>query len=133
MPPKEDKSPLDPKLDALQYLATVLHELVRLQNNNNTDPFRLDTRFQLPKFNGQTNGEAVDSWIRSLSTYFNTCQGLTEVRRLQIASLQLEGLTQTWWATEQEKAALAEKGDVPQLANTTPIRTWNQFENALRN
>ena len=93
----------------------------------------MDTKFQLPKFNGQTNGEAVDSWIRSLSTYFTTCQGLNEARRLQIASLQLEGLAQTWWATEQEKAALAELGDAPQLANTTPIKTWNQFAEALRN
>ena len=82
MPPKEDKSPLDPESDALQDLAIVLHELVRLQSANNSDPFRLDTRFQLPKFNGQTSGEAVDSWIRSLSTYFTTCQGLTEVRKL---------------------------------------------------
>ena len=96
MPPKEDKSPLETESDVVQDLATVLHELVRLQSAHNTDPFRLDTRFQLPKFNGKTNGEAVDSWIRSLSTYFTTCQGITEVRKLQIASLQLVGLAQTW-------------------------------------
>jgi len=45
----------------------------------------------------------MDSWIRSLSTYFNTFPDLTEERKLQIAALQLEGHAQTWWDTEQEK------------------------------
>ena len=87
----------------IQDLAEVLQELLKenQQQGHNRDPFRLDTRFQLPKFNGQSNGEVVDSWIRSLSTYFNTCPDMTEVKKLQIAALQLEGIAQVWWDTEK--------------------------------
>jgi hypothetical protein len=99
MPPRKD--PLEVDLDSnksnpVQYLAFVLNELLRMQQQNNPDQFLLDNQIQLPKFVGKMNGEMVDSWIRSLSTYFNTCPGLTEERKLQIVSLQLEGLAQTW-------------------------------------
>ena len=98
MPPRKD--PLEVDLDSnksnlIQYLAFVLNELLRMQQQNNPDQFLLDYQIQLPKFVGKMNGEMVDSWIRSLSTYFNTCLGLTEERKLQIVSLQLEGLAQT--------------------------------------
>ena len=76
---------------------------MRAQQPQNPDPFWLDTRTQLPKFVGKSSGEAVDSWICSLSTYFNTCLEITEVRKLQITTLQLEGISQVWWDTEREK------------------------------
>jgi hypothetical protein len=66
----------------------------------------------------------VDSWIRSLSTYFNTCPGLTEERKLQIFALQLEGLAQTWWDTEQEKTTFViEIGDASKSSTSQPIKT----------
>jgi hypothetical protein len=102
MPPHKDPLAVDSNNNTsnlVQYLASILNELLRMQQQNNPYPFRLDTRIQLPKFVGKTNGEMVDSWIHSLSTYFNTCLGLTEERKLQIVTLQLEGLTQTWWDT----------------------------------
>ena len=73
----------------IQDLTFILNELLRMKQQNNPNPFLLDTWIQLPKYFGQTNGEIVDSWIHSLSTYFNTCPGLTEERNIQIASLQL--------------------------------------------
>ena len=69
-------------LNPIQDISSVLNELLRMQQQNNTDPFQLDTKIQIPKFAGNINGEAVDSWIRSLSTYFNTCTGLTEERNI---------------------------------------------------
>jgi hypothetical protein len=105
-----------------------------MQQQKNPDPFRLDTRIQLPKFVGQTNGEIVDSWIHSFSTYFNTCPSLTEERKHHIVSLQLEGLTQTWWDTEQEKTTfMIDIGDAPYSSTTKPIRTWARLSEALRN
>jgi hypothetical protein len=52
------------------------------------------TRYTLPitKFVGQMNGENVDSWLHSLSTYFCTCPEMTEDMKLQIIGLQLEGI-----------------------------------------
>jgi hypothetical protein len=52
----------------------------------------LDTRFQLPKFSGHINDEAIDLWVRSLSTYFKTCPRMAKEEKLQITSLQLEGV-----------------------------------------
>jgi hypothetical protein len=85
MPPRKD--PLEVDLDSnksnpVQYLASILNELLRMKQQKNPDEFLLDNQIQLPKFVGKMNGEMVDSWIRSLSTYFNTCPGLTEERKL---------------------------------------------------
>jgi len=103
MPPRKDPNPqVDTDSTAtnpIQDLVEVLQELLKAHQPQNTAPFRLDTRIQLPKFSGQSNREVVDSWIRSLSTYFNTCLDITEVRKLQIAALQLEGIYQVWWDT----------------------------------
>ena len=103
MPPHKD--PLEVYLDSnksnpIQYLASILNELLRMKQQNNLDPFRLDTQIQLPKFARKTIGEMVDSWIRSLFTYFNTCLDLTEERKIQIFTFQLEGLAQTSWDIE---------------------------------
>jgi hypothetical protein len=89
MPPRKD--PLEVDLDSnksnpVQYLASILNELLRMKQQKNPDEFLLDNQIQLPKFVGKMNGEMVDSWIRSLSTYFNTCPGLTEERKLQIGT-----------------------------------------------
>ena len=136
MPPRRDPLAIESDCNTsntVQDLTSVLNELLRMQQQTNLDPFWLDTRIQLPKFAGQTNGEAVDSWIHSLSTYFNTCTGLTEERKLQIASLQLEGLAQTWWDTEQENTTfVVELGTTPGTSSSTPIRTWAQLSDALR-
>ena len=118
----------------IQDLVEVLQELLKAnqQQAHNPDHLRVDTRFQLPKFNGQSNGEVVDSWIRSLSTYFNTCPDMTEVTKLQIAALQLEGIAQVWWDTEKEKDLfLIEIGAMGTSRPT--ITKWDQLCEALRN
>ena len=67
---------------------------------------QLDTRFQLPKFVSQMNGETVDSWIRSLSTYFKTLLEMEEAIKLQISRIQLEGIAQNLWDTHLDNAKL---------------------------
>ena len=71
----------------VQDLAHALHELLHLQQRQVTTPMQLDTHFQLTKFWGQMDGETLDSWLRSLSTYFKTCPKMEEDMKLQIASL----------------------------------------------
>jgi hypothetical protein len=105
MPPRpepETKSSANNMSSVTQDLVNALHELIRMQQRQGLTPMQLDTRIQLPKYSGQMNGEVVDSWIYSLSTYFRTHPDLDEERKLQIASLQLEGLAQTWWDTQLE-------------------------------
>ena len=65
---------------------------------------QLDTRPQLPKFIDQMNAETVDSWLCILSTYFNTSPQMEEANKLQITSLQLEGVAKTWWDTHLDSA-----------------------------
>jgi len=105
---------------------------LRAHQPHSPDPFRLDTRIQLPKFAGQSNGEAVDSWIHSLSTYFNTYPDITKLRKLQITTLQLEGISQVWWDIEWEKDSfLIELGNAG--ASTPSIKKLGQLCEALRN
>jgi hypothetical protein len=127
MPPHKDPLEFDSDSNTsnpVQDLASILNEFLIMQQQNNPNPFWLDTRIQLPKFARQTNGEMVDSWIHSLSTYFNTCPGLTEERKLQIVALQLEGMAQTWWDREREKTTFViEIREAPESSTSQPIKT----------
>jgi len=133
MPPRKDPNKEKETLETdstgsnpIQDLAEVLQELLKAnqQQGQNVDTFQLDTRVQLPKFTGQSNGEVVDSWIRSLSTYFNTCPDMTEAKKLQIAALQLEGIAQVWWDTEKEKDSF-----VLEIGGTGP--SWPAIINGI--
>jgi len=53
-----------------------------LLQHRQAPPIMLDTRFQLPMFSSQMNGDLVDSWIRSLSTYFKASPQLQEAAKL---------------------------------------------------
>ena len=67
------------------------------------------------------NGETVDSWLRSLSTYFKTCPVVEEDMKLQIASLQLEGIAQAWWDTQLENFFETDE------SIDTRITSWDNF------
>ena len=88
---------------------------------------QLDTCIQLPKFLGKINGDIVESWLRSLSTYFRACLYMDEDRKFHIASLQLEGIAQTWWGTQLENLSIVidlvdNTVDGPQV-----ITSWDGF------
>jgi len=90
MPPRQEATPKDSTTglySPIQDLALALNELMHMQQRRSPASMQLDTCFQFPKFSGQMNGEAMDSWICSLSTYFKTCSDLEEEAKLQIASL----------------------------------------------
>lgn len=77
------------------------------------------------------NGKAMDSWIHSLSTYFHTCPDMEETCKLQIASLQLEGVVQAWWEQHMESTWLVvELGEIPH--DQTIISSWREFSHALK-
>ena len=70
-------------------------------------------------------GEIVDSWLRSLSTYFKTFPDMEEDMKLQIASLQLEGIAQAWWDTQLENLSETDE------STDTCITSWDSFCQAL--
>lgn len=106
----------------IQDLAHALRELLHLQQRQATTPMQLDTHFQLSKFFGQMNGETVDSWLHSLSTYFKTCPVMEEDMKLYIASLRLEGIAQAWWDTQNEN--FSESTYTTSLLGTTFVKRY---------
>ena len=103
-----------------------------MQKQSNQDPFCLHTRSQLPKFAGKMNGKVVDSWICGISTYFWTCTSLIEERKVQIASLQLEGLAHTWWDTQLENTTIVVDIGASDNSPDSAIKTWAQLCQVLR-
>lgn len=118
MPPRRDPS-LNPSNSSqsspFQDLALALNQLM-LQRGALTQ-LRLDTCFQLPKFSGQMNGEAADSWMSP---------DLTE-DKLHIASLQLEGVAQAWWDTQLESASPVIGLSFEPGVDASPITYWEAF------
>jgi hypothetical protein len=37
-------------------------------------PFKVETKLEIPMFDGQTNAEALDSWLKQLEVYFGLYQ-----------------------------------------------------------
>jgi hypothetical protein len=135
MPPKRDPLLFDSDSNTsntLKYLPADLDELMRMKKKSNPDPFLFQTRFQLPKFVGKMNGEVVDSWIHRISPYFRNFTFLTKEMKLQILSLQLEGLAQTWWDTQLENTTLVVDIGSSEKSSELPIKTWAQFFQDLR-
>ena len=63
MTPRRDPLEVDSDSNTynlVQYLSSILNEFLRMQQQNNLDPFWLDTKIQLPKFARKINGEAID-------------------------------------------------------------------------
>jgi len=116
----------------IQDLMLALNELMQLQRQQ-TSPIMLDTRFQHPKFSRQMNGDMVDSWIRSFSTYFKASPQLQEAAKLQIASLQLEGVAQAWRDTQVDHTVLTVDIGSSTASHTCAIASWDAFYDALHN
>jgi len=78
------------------------------------------------------NVDMVDSWIHSLSTYFKTSPTLQEATKLQIASLQLEGVAQAWWDTQVDQNVLIVNIGPFVTSHMSAIISWDAFCDALR-
>jgi hypothetical protein len=104
-----------------------LQEILCLQQRKAPTHMHLDTCFQLPKFVGQMNDENFNSWLHNISTYFRTCPKMTEGMTLQIITLQLEGIAQTWWHTQLKNYSCVMDRSDPVETLTPHITTWDGF------
>jgi len=117
----------------MQDLGEALRQLIQMQQIQSPTTLHLDAREEMPNFSGQINGEIIDSWIQSISMYFQAHPMLIEDQMFQIDSLQLEGLTQNWWDTVIAKnSILIDLSDL-QDPGMVVINTWNQFCQGLCN
>ena len=86
---------------------------------------QLDTHFQLPKFLKKMIVETIDSWLRSLSTYFKTCLEMEEDMKLQFEILQLEGIGKDWRNTQLDNFSETDE------STETQITSWDNFFQVL--
>eukprot|EP00253_Pinus_taeda_P026054 PITA_26054 len=74
-------------------------------HHNNKNPrdaskkpfFKLDVKFDLPMFNGESNVENLNNWIRQIEVYCRIQQIVDDEVNIQLASLQLSSTTLIWW------------------------------------
>jgi hypothetical protein len=135
MPPQRENSSEESSVamsSPVEDLVLALHELLRLQQCNTPSTMQLDTCFQLSNFVRKMNGKTVDSWICSLSTYFKTSPKMEESTKLQIASMQHEGIAQAWWDSQLEQSELVMDLSTPQYTTIGCITSWDAFFHALR-
>jgi hypothetical protein len=74
-------------------------------------------------FNGYSNPEKIDNWIRQVELYYCVQQIDEEEDKVQLASLQLEGTALVWWERKIQ--------DVSKCGNL--LSSWLEFKSVIRN
>jgi len=62
--------------------------------------FKLDVKFDLPMFNGESNAEKLNNWIRQIEIYYRIQQIKEDEAKIQLASLQLSSIALVWWESK---------------------------------
>jgi hypothetical protein len=65
-------------------------------NDNNISssssvPFKVEAKLEIPMFNGQTNVEALDSWLKQLEVYFGLYQ-IQETQQISFSHLKMTNM-----------------------------------------
>jgi len=59
--------------------------------------FKLDVKFDLPMFNGESNAKKLNNWIRQIEIYYRIQQIEEDKAKIQLASLPLSSSALVWW------------------------------------
>ena len=62
--------------------------------------FKLDVKFDLPMFNGESNAENLNNWIRQIEVYCRIQKIVEDEAKIQLASLQLSNTALIWWESK---------------------------------
>jgi hypothetical protein len=81
-----------------------------------------DVKFSLPMFNGDTNPEKLDNWIRQVEVYRLVQHIDEEEVKVKLASLRLEGTTLVWWESKLQ--------DRSKCGNL--LSSWSKFKSVIR-
>jgi hypothetical protein len=57
---------------------------------------------------------------------------MTEEEKLQLTSLQLEGIAQAWWDAQTDTSSRVVDFDDPSVDTPPPIGSWDTFFQALQ-
>lgn len=84
--------------------------------------FKLDVKFYLPMFNGESNTEKLSNWIRQIEVYCRIQQIVGDEEKIQLASLRLSDTALVWWERK-----LQSRKNVGKL-----FSSWHDFIFALK-
>jgi hypothetical protein len=83
---------------------------------------KIDVKFVLPMFNGDSNPEKIDNWIRQIEVYSSVQHIDEEEVKVQLTSLRLEGTALIWW--ESKLQYRSKYGNI--------ISSWLEFKSEIR-
>jgi hypothetical protein len=83
---------------------------------------KLDVKFYLPMFNGDVNPIKIDNWIRQVEVYCRVQHIDEEEVKVQLDSLQLEGIALVWWERKLQ--------DISKCDNL--LSSWLEFKSVIR-
>ena len=88
-------------------------------------PFKVQVNFDIPIFEGQIDGDAIDIWLNLLEGYFSV-HDFFDREKIIFALLKATPHVKDWWETYYEKKDETE----PSLFSAIP--TWNYFWDAIK-
>ena len=87
-------------------------------------PFKVQVNFDIPLFEGQIDGDAVDKWLSLLEGYFSV-QNFSNMQKIVFALLKAVPHVRDWWDNYCEKNTIDEND----ILGSEP--TWASFVEAL--
>ena len=81
-----------------------------------------EVRVDLPHFQGKENVEVYLDWEMKVEQLF-ACHGVSEERKVPLATLSFQGNAMYWWTTLERNR---------RLHREPPIEYWNDLRGALR-
>ena len=66
--------------------------------------FKLDVKFDLPMFNGESNAEKLNNWIRQIEVYCRIQQIVEDEEKIQLGSLRLSDTALIWWESKLQRS-----------------------------
>ena len=84
--------------------------------------FNLYVKFDPPMFNGESNVEKINNWIRQIEIYCRIQQIIEDEVKIKLASLWLGSTTLVWWESKLQSSK-----NVGKL-----FSSWSDFTSALK-
>eukprot|EP00253_Pinus_taeda_P030758 PITA_30758 len=83
--------------------------------------FKLDVKFDLPMFNGESNVEKLNNWITQIDVHCKIQQIVEDEAKIQLASLRLSSTALVWWERKLQHSK--------NMANLNAIHIENRGKN----
>lgn len=76
------------------------HNYINSKDASKKPLFKLDVKFDLPMFNGESNEEKLNNWVRQIEVRCRILQIVEDEAKIQLESLWLSSATLVWWESK---------------------------------